>query len=92
MVEIDIAGNRITLNHDPIPALKWSAMEMEFGVAPGALPKNLKPGDRVRFDMKAGKPGEYVITKIEVIGAPKPVTSAPAPASPSNPKPEALKR
>ena len=44
-------------------------MEMEFGVAPGALPKNLKPGDRVKFDMKAGKPGEYVITKIEPIAA-----------------------
>ncbi len=47
-------------------------MEMEFGVAPGALPKNLKPGDRVKFEMKAGKPGEFVITKIEPIAAPKP--------------------
>ncbi len=90
IVEIDIAGNRITLNHDPIPALKWSAMEMEFGVAPGALPKNLKPGDRVKFDMKAGQPGEYVITKIEGLGAPKPVTTAPAQST--APKPEAHKQ
>ena len=87
VVEIDIAGNRVTLDHDPIPALKWSRMEMEFGVAPGALPKNLKPGDRVRFDMKAGKPGEYVITKIEGVVTPKPVTSAP----PATVKPEAAK-
>lgn len=87
MVEIDVAGNRVTLDHDPIPALKWPRMEMEFGVAPGALPKNLKPGDRVRFDMKAGKPGEYVITKIEGVVTPKPVTSAP----PAAVKPEAAK-
>ena len=91
VVEIDVAGNRITLNHDPIPALKWSAMEMEFGVAPGALPKNLKPGDRVKFDMKAGQPGEYVITKLEGIAAPKPVTSATIPSSASSPQPEAHK-
>ena len=86
VVGIDIAGSRITLNHDPIPALKWSAMEMGFGIAPGALPKNLKPGDRVKFDMKASKPGEYIITMIEPI-APKPVKPAPPPA----PKAEADK-
>ena len=91
VVEIDVAGSRITLNHDPIPALKWSAMEMQFGVAPGALPKNLKPGDRVKFDVKAGQPGEYVITKLEGIAAPKPVTSATIPSSASSPKPEAHK-
>ena len=86
VVGIDIAGSRITLNHDPIPALKWSAMETGFGIAPGALPKNLKPGDRVKFDMKASKPGEYIITMIEPI-APKPVKPAPPPA----PKAEADK-
>jgi Cu(I)/Ag(I) efflux system membrane fusion protein len=43
-------------------------MEMEFGVEPGVLPKGLKPGDRVRFDMKSGKPGEFVITRIEPVG------------------------
>jgi Cu(I)/Ag(I) efflux system membrane fusion protein len=87
VIEIDVASNRITLDHDPIPALKWSRMEMEFGIAPGALPKGLKPGDRVRFDMQAGQPGEYVITKIEGLGTPKPATTAPFVV----PKPEAHK-
>jgi Cu(I)/Ag(I) efflux system membrane fusion protein len=91
VVEIDVAGNKITLDHDPIPALKWSRMEMEFRLEPRALPKNLKPGDRVRFDMKPDKPGEYVITKIEAIGAPKPVTVAPVPSPASAVKPEAHK-
>jgi membrane fusion protein, copper/silver efflux system len=86
VVEIDVAANRITLDHDPIPALKWSRMEMEFGLVPGALPKNLKPGDRVRFDMKAGKPGEFLITRIEPAATTRPATS-PAPAA----KPDAHK-
>ncbi len=87
VVEIDVAGNRITLDHDPIPALKWNRMEMEFAVAPGALPKNLKPGDRVKFDMQPGKPGEYVITKLQPATGGKPAASAP----PAAPQPEAHK-
>jgi Cu(I)/Ag(I) efflux system membrane fusion protein len=81
VVEIDVGGNKILLDHDPIPALKWPRMQMEFAIAPGVLPKNLKRGDRVAFDMKAGKPGEFVITRIEPARTPKPVT-APAPAAP----------
>ena len=73
VVEIDVAGNKVMLDHDPIPALKWPRMEMEFALAPEAAPKSLRPGDRVRFEMKAGKPGEFLITKIEKL--------APAPAS-----------
>jgi Cu(I)/Ag(I) efflux system membrane fusion protein len=84
VVEIDVAGNKISLDHDPIPALKWPRMEMEFSVDKGALPKGLKPGDRVRFEMKAGKPGEFLITKIEPIAAAKPVTG-PKPVTPPPP-------
>jgi len=82
-----VAGNKVTLDHDPIPALKWPRMEMEFGVAPGALPRTLKPGDRVRFDMKPGKPGEYLITKIEPVAAGRPA----APPLPAAPKAEVHK-
>jgi Cu(I)/Ag(I) efflux system membrane fusion protein len=81
VVEIDVAGNRILLDHEPIPALKWPRMEMEFGVEPGVLPKNLKPGDRVKFDMKPGKPGEYVITRLEPAATPNSTKPVP-PATP----------
>jgi hypothetical protein len=62
---------------------------MEFGAAPGALPKTLKPGDRVKFDMKAGKPGEYIVTRVEPVAGGK---AAPSPAAPVAPaKPDAHK-
>jgi len=86
VVEIDLAANRITLDHDPIPALKWPRMEMEFALAAGALPKNLRPGDRVRFDMRAGQPGEYVITKIESLDAAKPAKAGPTSSTPAAPQ------
>ena len=70
-------ATRSTLDHDPIPALKWQRMEMEFNVAPGALPKSVKPGDRVKFDMKAGKPGEFVITRSN-----RPLRRSPPPRRP----------
>jgi Cu/Ag efflux protein CusF len=81
VVEIDVAGNRMTLDHDPIPQLKWQRMEMEFDVAPGAAPKNLKPGDRVKFTMRAGKPGEYIINRIEPAAAAKRGAGPPPAAS-----------
>jgi RND family efflux transporter MFP subunit len=81
VVEVDIGANKLVLDHDPIPALKWPRMEMEFAVAPGAMPKNLKPGDRVRFEMQSGKPGEFVIDRLEV-AAPKVAAPATAPAKP----------
>jgi len=74
VVAIDVAGNKVTLDHDPIPSLKWPRMEMEFALAPEAAPKSLRPGDRVRFEMKAGKPGEFVITKVEKLAAPSSVS------------------
>jgi hypothetical protein len=45
------------------------------------LPKSVKPGDRVKFDMKAGKPGEFIITRVEAVAAAKPAASSPAPKS-----------
>jgi hypothetical protein len=94
VVEIDVAGNNVTLKHEAIPALKWAAMEMEFVVEPGALPKALKPGDRVQFNVMAGKPGEFVITRIESVSSAKPAAPVPGPTPPRpapNATPEAHK-
>lgn len=41
----------ITLDHEPIPALKWGAMTMSFKVAKPALLTKTKAGDKVRFTL-----------------------------------------
>jgi len=57
-------GGVITLDHEPLPALKWPAMTMPFPLARPDLAKGLKPGDKVRFTFRQ-QGDENVITAIE---------------------------
>jgi Cu(I)/Ag(I) efflux system protein CusF len=57
---LDAKGGFVTLQHQPIPALKWPAMTMKFKAAP-ALLKPLKVGQAVTFKLKPiGGSGEVV--------------------------------
>jgi Cu(I)/Ag(I) efflux system membrane fusion protein len=42
-------ANSITLDHRPVPTLKWPAMTMRFRLINAALARGLKTGDQVRF-------------------------------------------
>jgi Cu(I)/Ag(I) efflux system membrane fusion protein len=55
----------VTLSHGDIPALKWPAMTMDFGLASDELVAGLAPGTPVRFEFEQREPGEFVVTKIE---------------------------
>jgi Cu(I)/Ag(I) efflux system membrane fusion protein len=44
-----IEGGRITLSHQPVPAIKWPAMTMTFHLGEPDLARGFKAGDRVRF-------------------------------------------
>ncbi len=48
---IDAKGGTVTLQHQPIPALKWPAMTMKFKAAPDVL-KSFKVGQAVNFKLK----------------------------------------
>jgi membrane fusion protein, copper/silver efflux system len=67
-----IEPNRVTLQHDPVPALKWPAMSMPFALKATEQTAGLKVGDRVRFSFSEGASG-VVIERI--------TRQAPAPAS-----------
>jgi len=73
----DPATGSVTLSHDAIPALHWPAMTMDFELAAPALAAGIAPGSAIRFEFRAGEPGEYIVTAIE----PAPAAS-PAPPSP----------
>jgi len=62
-VVVEIEGSRITLDHAPVPALRWPAMTMPFSLADPALARGLKKGEAVSFTFD--KQGEdYRITAI----------------------------
>jgi len=60
-------GGTITLEHEPVPALKWPAMTMPFKLAEPGLAKGLKPGDKVHFSFRQ-QGDDAVITSIMKTG------------------------
>jgi membrane fusion protein, copper/silver efflux system len=63
----------ITLDHAPVPALKWPAMTMPFQLSKPDLARGLKPGDAVRFRFRQ-QGDEHIVTAIQR-----------APATPTDP-------
>ena len=63
VLAIESASGKISLSHDPIPALGWPAMQMDFTLAEGVPTHGLANGDRVRFELEKREDG-YVITAI----------------------------
>ena len=79
---IDLQAGTLSLNHGPVPALKWPAMTMEFKAANAALLSGLRPGQAVRFEFVERQPGEYVVTSISVMPG---AARAGVPAKPAAP-------
>jgi Cu(I)/Ag(I) efflux system membrane fusion protein len=67
-----IAGKEVTISHEPIPALKWPGMTMDFQLASPDLVRGIAPGAPIRFEFEQRGPGEFVITRIETTGAATP--------------------
>jgi Cu(I)/Ag(I) efflux system membrane fusion protein len=59
-------GGVITLDHDPVPALKWPAMTMPFKLARPDMASGLKAGDKVHFSFRQ-EGDESVITAIQKV-------------------------
>ena len=53
----------VTIDHDPVPSMKWPRMTMAFKPKDKKLLQTLKPGQKIDFDFEQrGK--DYVITRI----------------------------
>lgn len=55
--------NRLNMYHDPIPAIGWPSMTMDFDVQGGVSLEGLAEEDPVMFELEKGDDG-YVITNI----------------------------
>ncbi|MFA5082512.1 MAG: efflux RND transporter periplasmic adaptor subunit [Hydrogenophilaceae bacterium] len=69
IVTADPKSGALTMEHDPIPALKWPAMTMDFKVAAPAILGGLNKGQAVEFDL-AKEGGDYVVTAIRPAAGP----------------------
>jgi Cu(I)/Ag(I) efflux system membrane fusion protein len=59
-----INKDTITLSHGPIPSLQWGAMTMDFKIPAAGLPKDVRKGDSVSFELKLGADGQPALTAI----------------------------
>lgn len=59
-----ISGNRVTLNHGPIPALDWPSMTMGFQTMPTIDLSGFAEGDEIEFDFMPMPGGGYSITAL----------------------------
>lgn len=64
---LNAKAGKIKLKHDPIPALGWPAMVMDFKVQDSKLLGGLKAGDAVTFSFVSGEAGN-VVTAIQKRG------------------------
>jgi Cu(I)/Ag(I) efflux system membrane fusion protein len=55
----------VSITHDPIPALKWPAMTMDFALANPSLAAKIKPGSAISFEIVERGEGEWVVTKMQ---------------------------
>jgi Cu(I)/Ag(I) efflux system membrane fusion protein len=60
-VEADV----ITLSHEPVASLQWPAMTMEFSKPQPDRFADVRAGDRVRFEFKAGGPAGYELVTMQ---------------------------
>ncbi|MFK5915035.1 MAG: efflux RND transporter periplasmic adaptor subunit [Woeseiaceae bacterium] len=58
------AHNMVNMVHDPIPALDWPAMEMDFTVKESVSLEGLSKGDKVEFELEKVDSG-YIVKSIQ---------------------------
>jgi Cu(I)/Ag(I) efflux system protein CusF len=61
---IDAAGGTVSLDHEPIAAINWPAMSMQFTAEDPAMLQGLAVGDRVTFALKSARENT-VLTSVQ---------------------------
>ncbi|MBF0290372.1 MAG: copper-binding protein [SAR324 cluster bacterium] len=62
--EVHIEKRKINITHQPIAALKWPMMRMDFGVKEGVSLQGLMPGQNIKFSLTKSGEYEYIITQV----------------------------
>ncbi|HZH25600.1 MAG TPA: copper-binding protein [Azospirillaceae bacterium] len=62
--KVDAAKRKLNIDHEPIPAIRWPKMTMDFDVDPAVDLGALAPGQAVSFTLAKNAKGTYIITGI----------------------------
>ena len=63
VASVNAEQRKVKLNHEPIPAVNWPAMSMEFPTAASVDLTKVQPGSKVRFTL-SGANGNYTVESI----------------------------
>jgi Cu(I)/Ag(I) efflux system periplasmic protein CusF len=66
---VDVSKHSINVSHDPIRALKWPAMTMDFAVDPAVNLATIQPGMKVSFTVVRGDDGMYQVHELQPAGS-----------------------
>lgn len=64
-----VTADALTISHGPVPALQWGAMTMDFQATPAGMPKDLKPGQRIRFRFRLDADQVAILTSVQPVAA-----------------------
>ena len=63
---VDATKGKLVIDHEPIPALNWPRMVMDFQLADKAMTEKVKVGEKINFTLAPGeKKGGYTVIAIE---------------------------
>jgi RND family efflux transporter MFP subunit len=65
MLEAINDDGSVSITHEPIPALKWPAMTMDFALANRSLAAGIPPGSKISFEIVERGEGKWVITRLQ---------------------------
>lgn len=60
VTQVDPAAGTITISHEPITAISWPAMTMQFTAENPAILQGIVVGDRVAFELKSASEPQVV--------------------------------
>jgi Cu(I)/Ag(I) efflux system protein CusF len=64
VTKVDSAKGTVTINHEPVPSMKWPSMTMAFKAKDKAMLEKLKPDTKVDFSFTQSGT-DYLITDIK---------------------------
>jgi len=64
--KVDKAAGKVTIKHGPMPKFDMPPMTMAYRVKDKAMLDQLKPGDKIKFDVD-GVGGEFTVLRLEKV-------------------------